>query len=125
MIQIVQGHDRIRAFFQKVVRENNLDGMLIFDFEGLPLVSYTSAEADEEVISASSAAMVSAGMIAGGDAGKTGLKQIIIDTEDGYIVLVPVGNEYIVGLFAPPGTKLGIVRVIVRDVERFLKDEIL
>ncbi len=123
-MSIVEKQSSIREFFKKIVKENNLDGLVLTDFEGLPLVSYTDNELDEDVVSASCAAIISAGLIVAGDTNKPTLKQVIIDTEDGYLIFVPINNEYIVALFTPTDAKLGIVRVIMKDVERFISGNV-
>ncbi|NPB06228.1 MAG: dynein regulation protein LC7 [Aquificae bacterium] len=120
-MSILKKQDEIRERFKQVVRENNLDGILLADTEGLPLVSYLDEDVDEETIAASSAAILSAGLITAGDAKKRGLNEIIIDTEDGYLVFVPIKGEFVLGIITPKETKLGILRLIAKEVEDFLE----
>ncbi len=120
-MNVVARREEIRDFFKKVVRENNLDGILLSDMEGLALVSYLDESIDEETISASSAAIVSAGYITSSDTGKTGLRQIVLDTEEGYVVFLPIKSEYVLAVVAPKDFKLGILRIIARNVEEFLE----
>jgi len=120
-MSILKKQEEIRERFKQVVRENNLDGILLADTEGLPLVSYLDEEVDEETIAASSAAILSAGLITAGDAKKRDLNEIIIDTEDGYLVFVPIKGEFVLGIITPKETKLGILRLIAKDVEEFLE----
>jgi len=120
-VDIVTKREEVREFFKKVVKENGLDGILLSDMEGLGLVSYLDESMDEETISASAAAIMSAGFITTSDTGKSGLNQIVLDTDDGYIVFIPIKDEYILAVMAPKDTKLGILRIIAKNVEEFLE----
>jgi len=120
-LNIVAKSAEVREFFKKVVKENKLDGILLSDMEGLGLVSYLDESIDEDTISASSAAIMSAGFITASDIGKSGLNQIVLDTEDGYVVFIPIRNDYILAVIAPKDTKLGILRIIAKNVEEFLE----
>lgn len=120
-MSILKHAEEIRENFKRIVKENSLDGILLADMEGLPLVSYLDEGMDEDTISASGAAIISAGLITASDAKKEGLNQVIIDTESGYILFLPVSNEYILGILTPKGSKLGIVRVLVKEVEELLR----
>ncbi|NPA40672.1 MAG: dynein regulation protein LC7 [Aquificae bacterium] len=120
-MDIVTKREEVREFFKKVVKENGLDGILLSDMEGLGLVSYLDESMDEETISASAAAIMSAGFITTSDTGKSGLNQIVLDTDDGYIVFIPIKDEYILAVMAPKDTKLGILRIIAKNVEEFLE----
>ncbi|NPA32099.1 MAG: dynein regulation protein LC7 [Aquificae bacterium] len=119
--RILQKQAEVREKFKSVVRENNLDGIFLSDMEGLPIVSYFNEEVDEDTVAASSAAIVSAGLITTSDAKKRNMNQIIIDTDDGYMVFIPIKDEFILGIITPPDTKLGILRLIAEDLEAFIE----
>ncbi|NPB08258.1 MAG: dynein regulation protein LC7 [Aquificae bacterium] len=119
-MNILKKQEEIRNFFKEIVRENKLDGIILTDMEGLPMVSFLDEEMDEDTLSASGAAIVSASLITANDAKKEEVREIIIDTKNGYLVFVPVKGEYILGVFTPKDTKLGILRVIIKEVEKFL-----
>ncbi|WP_461832062.1 roadblock/LC7 domain-containing protein [Aquifex sp.] len=120
-MSILEREKEIKEFLKNIVKEHNLDGILLVDMEGLPLVSYVDESIDEDTVSASSAAIVSATMIAASDTQKRGVNGIMIDTEDGYLVFTPINEEYILTVLTPPGAKLGIIRLITNKVEEFIE----
>jgi predicted regulator of Ras-like GTPase activity (Roadblock/LC7/MglB family) len=120
-MSIIKKQEEVRNFFKEISKDNKLDGILLADMEGLPLISFIDEGMDEDTLSSSMAAMVSAGLITTSDADKGELNQVILDTEKGYIVLIPMGGEYILGIFTPKDAKLGIIRVISKEVESFLE----
>ncbi|RUM30614.1 MAG: hypothetical protein DSY42_04330 [Aquifex sp.] len=118
---LIKNSEKIKSKFKEVVRNNKLEGIFLADMEGLPIVSFLDEEVNEEVISASSAAIVSAGMITANDAKKPDINQIIVDTEQGYMVFIPVKNEFILCIITQKDTKLGMLRLIADEVEEFLE----
>lgn len=120
-MNLLRKKGEVRDFLKEIVRENKLEGVIIADMEGLPVISYTAEEIDEDTISASLAAILSAGEISASDVGKKLLHQVIVDTEDGYIVILPISNEYIVGIITDKNAKLGIVRLVAKEIEKYLE----
>lgn len=120
-MSIIKKQEDVREFFKSVSKDNKLDGIILADMEGLAMISFIDESMDEDTISSSIAAMISAGLITASDADKGELNQIILDAENGYIVLIPVGKDYILGLFTPRDTKLGLIRVVAKEVESFLE----
>ena len=121
-MSLLKRKEDIRNFLKDIVKDNKLDGIIMADMEGLPLISYTTEEIDEDTVSASLAAILSAGEISAGDVGKSNVNQIIVDTEDGYIIVVPVLNEYVTGIITGKEAKLGIVRIVAKEIENYLKN---
>ncbi len=120
-MSILKKREDIRNFLKDMVKNNMLDGIIMADMEGLPLISYTAEEFDEDTVSASLAAILSAGEISASDVGKANLSQIIVDTEEGYIIIVPILKQYIVGIITGKDSKLGIVRMVAKEIESFLE----
>jgi len=118
---LIKNQEKIREKFKEVVKTNNFDGIFLADMEGLPIVSYLDEGVDEETLTASAAAIVSAGIITASDAKKPDVNQIIVDTEQGYMVFIPVKDEFILGIITPTGTKLGMLRLVADEVEEFLE----
>ena len=121
-MSLLRRKEDIGNFLKDIVKDNKLDGIIMADMEGLPLISYTIEELDEDTISASLAAILSAGEISAGDAGKRNVHQIIVDTEDGYIVVVPILKEYVAGIITGKDAKLGIVRMVAKEIENYVKN---
>ncbi|WP_461828710.1 roadblock/LC7 domain-containing protein [Aquifex sp.] len=120
-MSLLKKREEIRNFLKEIVKENKLDGVIIADMEGLPVISYTAEELDEDTVSASLAAILSAGEISASDVGKRNLHQVIVDTEDGYIVILPVSKEYVIGIITDKDAKLGIVRLVAKEIEKYLE----
>ena len=120
-MSLLKKKEEVRNFLKEIVKENKLDGVIIADMEGLPVISYTAEELDEDTVSASLAAILSAGEISASDAGKKNLNQVIVDTEDGYIVILPVAGEYVIGIITDKDAKLGIVRLVAKEIEKYLE----
>ena len=113
--------EQVREKLKELTRENNLDGLILADAEGLPIVSYLAEEnMDEETLAAAGAAIFSAGLMTVNDANKKGLSQVVLDSPDGYIIYTQVSDDYVLGIIAPPNAKLGVLRMIIKEFERFL-----
>jgi len=113
--------EELREYFKHIARENNLDGLILADVEGLPLVSYLSEEnMDEDTLAAAGAAIFSAGSMTVRDAGKKGLDQVVLHSPDGYIIYTQLSNDYVLGLISPPSAKLGILKLIIKEIQRKL-----
>ncbi len=121
-MSILKKKEEVKNFLKELVRENNLDGIILADMEGLPVISYVAENLDEEVVSASLAAILSAGDISASDVGKKGLKHVIVDTDEGYIIVFPVANDFIAGVMTPPEAKLGMVKLVVKELEEYMQN---
>ncbi|GEM_PF-2111349 len=111
----------LREKFKEVARENNLDGMILADSEGLPLVSYLQEGIDEDAIAAAGAAIFTAGLMTVSDVGKKGLNQVVLHSPDGYIIYTQLGEDYVLGLISPSEAKLGILKMAIKKVADEIK----
>jgi len=109
--------DKLRRVFRDLVRENNLDGLILADIEGLPLVSYLQEGMDEDTLAAAGAAIFSAGLMTVNDAGKQGLDQVVLHSPDGYIIYTQLSEDYVLGLISPPDAKLGILKMLIKKIQ--------
>jgi len=105
-----------------LVRTNNLDGLILSDIEGLPIVSYFQEEMDEDTLASAGAAIFTAGLMTVSDAKKKGLTEVVLNSPDGYIIYTQITEDYVLGLVSPPNAKLGVLRMIVKKVEDILKE---
>jgi len=108
--------ERLRNLLKEVVRTNNLDGLVLADVEGLPIVSYLQEGMDEDTLAAAGAAIFTAGLMTASDAGKQGLDQVVLHSPDGYIIYTQVSDEYVLGLIAPEGAKLGVLKMVIKRI---------
>jgi predicted regulator of Ras-like GTPase activity (Roadblock/LC7/MglB family) len=102
----------------QVVKDNGLEGAVIADLEGLPIASYLPAEMDEDEIAAASAAILAISDSKLAEGGKGSVVQASIEAENGYLVIKPIGEEYVVSVLAPKDAKLGIILSAVRSIEK-------
>jgi len=112
----------LRDELKDLVRTNNLDGLILSDIEGLPIVSYFQEEMDEDTLASAGAAIFTAGLMTVSDAKKKGLTEVVLNSPDGYIIYTQITEDYVLGLISPPNAKLGVLRMIVKKVEEILKD---
>ena len=108
--------ERLRDLLKDVVRTSNLDGLVLADIEGLPIASYLQEGMDEDTLAAAGAAIFTAGLMTASDAGKKGLDQVVLHSPDGYIIYTQVSEEYVLGLIAPEGAKLGVLKMVIKKV---------
>jgi predicted regulator of Ras-like GTPase activity (Roadblock/LC7/MglB family) len=109
--------DKLKGLFRELVRENNLDGLILADIEGLPLVSYLQEGMDEDTLAAAGAAIFSAGLMTVQDAGKKDLNQVVLHSPDGYIIYTQLGEDYVLGLISPAEAKLGILKMLIKKIQ--------
>ncbi len=110
--------ETLREEFKKIVRENNLDGLILADIEGLPLVSYIQQEeANEDTLAAAGAAIFTAGLMTVSDAGKRGLDQVVLHSPEGYIIYTQVSDDLVLGILSPAEAKLGILRMLIKSIQ--------
>jgi len=112
--------EKLKELFKELVRENNLDGLLLADIEGLPLVSYLQEGMDEDTLAAAGAAIFSAGLMTVSDAGKQGLDQVVLHSPDGYIIYTQLSDDYVLGLISPSTSKLGILKMLIKKIQENL-----
>jgi len=104
----------------QVVKDNGLEGAIIADMEGLPLASYLPSGLDEDEVAAASAAILSISDSKLCDSGKGKVIQASIEAENGYLVVTPMKDEYVISVLAPKEAKLGIILSAVRSIEKKL-----
>ena len=79
-------------------------------------------EVEEDRVAAMSAAMLSLGERIAGELGRGVLDQVYIKGEEGYVILMSVGDEAVLTVLARKGAKLGLIFLDMgRAVEDFEK----
>jgi predicted regulator of Ras-like GTPase activity (Roadblock/LC7/MglB family) len=111
---------QVEEVIAQVVKDNGLEGAVVADSEGLPIASFFLGDYDEDDIAAASAAILLISDSKLKEAGKGGLKQASIEGEDGYMIVAPLGKEFVLTVIAPKTSKLGIVLAAVRAINRKL-----
>ena len=114
--------EKVQEFLKNIVRENNLDGLVLADIEGLPIVSYLHEGVDEDTLAAAGAAIFTAGLMTVSDAGKKGLDQVVLHSPDGYIIYTQITEDYVLGLIAPSQAKLGVLKMVIKKLANTIKE---
>ncbi len=107
----------MKEILEGIVKDYGLEGILIADYEGLPLASHLPAGMDEYEIAATSAAVLVIVESKIGSAGKGAIHQASIEAEGGYFVITPIKGDYVASVLASNDAKLGIVLSAVKSIE--------
>jgi predicted regulator of Ras-like GTPase activity (Roadblock/LC7/MglB family) len=101
-----------------------IEASAVVSVDGLIMASALPADAEEDRVSAMSAAMLSLGERIAGELGRGGLEQVYIRGKTGYVILTAVGEEAVLTALAREGAKLGLVFLEMRraaeDLTRLL-----
>jgi predicted regulator of Ras-like GTPase activity (Roadblock/LC7/MglB family) len=97
----------------------DVEGAAVVSVDGLPLASLLPPGVEEERVAAMSAAMLSLGDRIANELGRGYLNQVYIRGENGYAILMEVGEEAVLTALARPDSKLGLVFL---DMRRCVED---
>jgi hypothetical protein len=92
----------------------DIEASAIVSVDGLIMASALQQGAEEDRVSAMSAAMLSLGERISGELGRGGLEQVYIKGDNGFIVLIAVGTEAVLTALARHEGKLGLVFLEMR-----------
>lgn len=97
----------------------DIEASAIVSVDGLPIASSLPQEIEEDRVSAMSAAMLSLGERIASELGRGLLDQVYIRGEDGYVILMAVGEEAVLTAMARQNAKLGLIFL---DMRRAVED---
>lgn len=86
-----------------------IEAAVLISSDAMALASDISGEADEEMIGALSASVLSMGERAARDLKRGVLEQVYIKGDQGYLLLVHCGPDALLSLLVNPEAKLGVV----------------
>lgn len=92
----------------------DIEASAVVSVDGLIMASALQQGAEEDRVSAMSAAMLSLGERIAQELGRGGLEQVYIKGDKGFIVLTSVGAEAVLTALARPEGKLGLVFLEMR-----------
>ena len=92
----------------------DIEASAVVSVDGLIMASALPVEAEEDRVSAMSAAMLSLGERIAGELGRGVLEQVFIRGNSGYVILTAVGEEAVLTALAREGAKLGLVFLEMR-----------
>lgn len=97
----------------------DVEGSAIVSVDGLSIASALHQNIEEDRVSAMSAAMLSLGERIAMELGRGSLEQVYIRGENGYVLLMAVGEEAVLTVMARKEAKLGL---ILLDMKRAVED---
>ena len=97
----------------------DIEGSAIVSVDGLSIASALHQEIEEDRVSAMSAAMLSLGERIASELGRGSLEQVYIKGENGYVLLMSVGEEAVLTVMARKQAKLGL---ILLDMKRAVEE---
>lgn len=97
----------------------DIEGSAIVSVDGLSIASALHQHIEEDRVSAMSAAMLSLGERIASELGRGILEQVYIRGENGYVLLMAVGEEAVLTVMARKEAKLGL---ILLDMKRAVAD---
>lgn len=100
-------------------RTPDVEASAVVSVDGLIMASALPASAEEDRVSAMSAAMLSLGERIAGELGRGGLEQVYIHGNEGYVVIMAVGIEAVLTVLCREQAKLGLVLL---EMDRAAKD---
>ena len=101
-----------------------IEASAVVSVDGLIMASALPAEVEEDRVAAMSAAMLSLGERIAGELGRGTLDQVYIKGENGYVILMAVGEEAVLTVLARKDAKLGLIFLdmgrAVEDLEKLV-----
>ena len=101
-----------------------IEASAVVSVDGLIMASSLPAGVEEDRVSAMSAAMLSLGERISTELGRGLLDQVYIKGKEGYVILMPVGDEAVLTTLVREGAKLGLIFLDMRrtadDLEKLV-----
>lgn len=100
---------------------NDIEASAIVSIDGLIIASALPQEVEEDRVSALSAAMLSLGERIASELGRGSLNQVYIKGENGYVILMSIGEEAVLTVLAREQAKLGLILLDMRRATETLE----
>jgi predicted regulator of Ras-like GTPase activity (Roadblock/LC7/MglB family) len=101
-----------------------IEASAVVSVDGLIMASSLPAGVEEDRVSAMSAAMLSLGERIASELGRGSVEQVYIKGDDGYVILMSVGDEAVLTTLVREGAKLGLIFLDMRrtadDLEKLV-----
>jgi predicted regulator of Ras-like GTPase activity (Roadblock/LC7/MglB family) len=92
----------------------DVEASAIVSVDGLIMASALPADVEEDRVSAMSAAMLSLGERISGELGRGILDQVYVHGNDGYVILMSIGEDAVLTVLAREQAKLGLIFLDMR-----------
>ena len=113
--------DRLRDLISGT---EGVEAAAVVSVDGLIMASAMPAAVEEDRVAAMSAAMLSLGERIASELGRGVLDQVYIHGNNGYVILMSVGEEAVLTVLAREGAKLGMIFLDMRraagDLEKLV-----
>lgn len=87
----------------------DIEASAIVSVDGLIMASALPADVEEDRVSAMSAAMLSLGERISSELGRGVLDQVYVHGDDGYVILMSIGEDAVLTVLAREQAKLGLI----------------
>jgi len=91
-----------------------VEASAVVSVDGLTIASSLPASFEEDRVSAMSAAMLSLGERIANELGRGALDQVYVKGDDGYVILMSVGEEAVLTTLVREGARLGLIFLDMR-----------
>ena len=99
----------------------DIEASAVVSVDGLTIASALPQGVEEDRVSAMSAAMLSLGERISTELGRGGLQQVYIKGENGFVVLMSIGDEAVLTALAREQAKLGLIFLDMRRAAEQLR----
>ena len=99
----------------------DIEASAVVSVDGLTIASALPTEVEEDRVSAMSAAMLSLGDRIASELGRGTLNQVYIKGEQGYVILMSVGEDAVLTALAREKAKLGLIFLDMRRTAEDLR----
>lgn len=96
----------------------DIEASAVVSVDGLIMASSLPADVEEDRVSAMSAAMISLGERISSELSRGQLDQVYIRGNEGYVVLMSVGEEAVLTAMARTNAKLGLIFLDMKRADR-------
>ena len=115
--------DLLTELLRKLESVNpDVQGSSIVSVQGLPICSALARDVNDGIVSAMSAAIQSVSERAVEELARGALKRILIEGEDGTIILSKAGNNAILCVLTKKDSKLGMVFLNIQSVAKKISE---
>ncbi len=98
--------DRLRNFQGT---SPNIEASAVISIDGLSIASLLPSSVEDDIVSAMSAAMISLGSRIASELTRGNIEQVYVRGQNGYVILMAIGEEAVFTVLAGQGAKLGLI----------------
>ena len=114
MSAISRAEEMVKRLREMQAATPEIEASAVVSVDGLTIASALPTDVEEDRVSAMSAAMLSLGERIAGELGRGSLDQVYIRGDNGYVILMSVGEEAVLTALARKDAKLGLVFLDMR-----------